>query len=142
MAGDRLIASISAIDIGTLPEDFENDEGGAEDTNEEEKADKDKPLDWTIEVAYADGQTNSFPLSSDSGLYPLINAVPRRAGFLDSSDPTEILFRRFEFPINPAQGAEPGTEPIGLTRISFVFDRSPKGAIIVDDISIISGTEE
>ena len=83
-------------------------------------------------VAYADGATASFPLSSDSGLYPLINAVPRRAGFLDSTEPAEILFRRFEFTLGPESDSDPGA----ITRISFVFDRSPRGAIIVDDISI------
>ena len=132
--GGKLIAAISAVDVGTLPDDFEAEDGENDEPGGGDESDKDEPLDWTIEVGYTNGMTESFPLSSDSGLYPLINAVPRRASFLDSTEPTEVLFRRFEFRLAPQIDTAPGA----MRRISFVFDRSPKGAIIIDDISISS----
>jgi hypothetical protein len=126
MPARRLIASVSAIDIGTLPEDW--DAGDDEAENDDDATDEEQELlDWTVEVGHADGRSESFPLSRDSALYPLVNARPRRAAFLESAEATEILFRRFEFPVAGAAG---------VTRISFVFDRSPRGAIIVDDLSI------
>ena len=68
------------------------------------------------------------------GLYPLINAIPRRAGFLDSTEPTEVLYRRFEWPMSLFEFANPEFDASQVARIGFVFDQSPKGAIIVDDI--------
>ena len=46
-AGGSLIASISAIDIDTLPDDFENEVAAGRD--EDDKDAGDDPLDWTIE---------------------------------------------------------------------------------------------
>ena len=133
----RLIASISAVDIGTLPEDWEKRDDDSPD-DEEDQGNDDEPLDWTIEVAHRDGRVESFPLSRDSALYPLVNAVPRRAKFLDSAEPTEVLFRRFEFMLDSEQNSGPDSDTgnaTGLTRVSFIFDRSPRGAIIIDDLS-------
>jgi hypothetical protein len=65
-----------------------------------------------------------------------VNAIPRRAGFLDSSEPTEALFRRFEFPIEAFVAANPAFDANAIRRISFVFDQSAKGAIILDDLSL------
>ncbi|MDH5346191.1 MAG: hypothetical protein OEW59_10540, partial [Gammaproteobacteria bacterium] len=129
VGGDALVIAASAIDVETLPDDWEREE-----STEPDEVAEPEPLDWTIEVEYGDGRTDAFPLSRDSMLYPLVNAVPRRAGFLDGEEPTEVLFRRFEFP-NRNRGTEPGSDP-QVVRVSFLFDRSPKGAIIVDDISI------
>ena len=138
VAGGTLVASLSAIDIGTMPPDWEEDDNtDDESADEEEESDT---LDWTIEIEDSAGTTASLPLSHDSVLYPLVNAVPRRASFLDDADQTEILFRRFEFPV-AAFGESTGTfNAAEIARISFVFDRSPKGAIILDNLSMSEGT--
>lgn len=137
LATDRnttIVMSISAKGIGTLPDDWEEDEE-AEELNDDED-EKDLPLDWTIVVTDTTGVSASLPLSHDSPLYPQINAVPGRAGFLDSTEPTEVLFRRFEFPLDDFAVANPGIDLASLGKISFVFDRSPRGAVIIDDLSI------
>ena len=143
VTGDTLIASLSAIDIGTMPKDWEDDESD-EAKNEEDEADEtdeEKTLDWTIEVADSTGAVASLPLSHDAALYPLVNAVPRRAGFLDSADETEILFRRFEFPLAAFEGSGGQFNAGEISRISFVFDRSKKGAIILDSLSMSEGAQ-
>jgi hypothetical protein len=138
ISGESLVASISSVDIGTLPDDWENDdeEASAADESEEGEEEAEEPLDWTIEFTDSGGNKATLPLSSDSGLYPLINAIPRRAGFLDSGDPTEVLFRRFEFPLESFEATGPEFNPTGIRQLSFIFDRSDQGAIIVDDISL------
>ena len=88
-------------------------------------------LDWTIEMELSNGTVQSVPLSTDSVLYPLINAVPRRAPFLDDTEPTEVIYRRFELPLGEASAGS-----FGVERVSFIFDRSPRGAIIIDDLSV------
>lgn len=134
---DSLVMSLSAFSTGTLPDDWE-EEGGDEEEEEppEDASDDEEPLDWTIALTDSGGQTAALPLSTDSGLYPLINAIPRRAGFLDSTDPTEVLYRRFEIPLSEFVFANPDFDRSSIVAISFEFDQSAKGAIIIDDISI------
>jgi hypothetical protein len=134
-ANDRTIisASISAADIATLPEDWETDEDAPDD--EENESDK-APLDWSIELTDRSGASVSLPLSHDEALYPQIQAIPRRASFLDGTDTAEVLFRRFEFPVTDFVSANTVFDPAELARISFVFDRTKKGAIIIDDLSV------
>ncbi len=74
-------------------------------------------------------------LSDDQALYPQVQAVPRRAAFLDDNEPAEALFRRYEFPIDDFGRTNADFDPGRLAAISFVFDDSPRGAILVDDIS-------
>ena len=132
-AGTIISASISDAGIGTLPDDWEGDDEDENDSNEEED---EEALDWTIELIDRNGQKASLPLSHDEALYPLVQAVPRRAAFLDSSEPEEVLFRRFTFSVADFAAANLSFDPASLTSISFVFDRPEKGAIIIDDLSI------
>jgi hypothetical protein len=93
-------------------------------------------LDWSIELTDRSGASVSLPLSHDEALYPQIQAIPRRASFLDGTDTAEVLFRRFEFPVTDFVSANTVFDPAELARISFVFDRTKKGAIIIDDLSV------
>lgn len=140
VANNRTVvsASISAVDTGTLPDDWEKPEDGANDgeSNGEDKEGDEAPLDWSIELTDRNGISVSLPLSHDSVLYPLVQAIPRRASFLDGADTAEVLFRRFELPVADFVSANSEFEAAALAQISFVFDRSKKGAIIIDDLSI------
>lgn len=148
VAADSLILSLSAIDTPTKPTGWEEDSNNEAPDNEDSTetasstansdADSDisKTLNWTIELSDASGNLAQLALDYDSPLYPLIKAIPRRAGFLDSSEPTEILFRRFELPLDAFASDSSGFDSRSLSRISFVFDESPKGAIILDQISV------
>ncbi len=94
------------------------------------------PLDWSIRLTDRNGISVSLSLSHDEALYPQVQAIPRRASFLDGSDSAEVLFRRFELPVGAFVAANMALDPAELARISFVFDRSKMGAIIIDDLSI------
>jgi pimeloyl-ACP methyl ester carboxylesterase len=138
-SGTVLSASISDAGIDTLPDDWEEDEAVDDDADDDSEDEEDEePLDWTIELVDRSGQSASLPLSHDEVLYPLVQAVPRRASFLDSSDPEEILFRRFALPIDDFVVVNPSFDPASLASISFIFDRAEKGAIIVDDLSLMN----
>jgi len=135
LTAGSLSASISAIDIETLPDDWQEGRSGEDSDDAQADAGEVHALDWSIAVTDASGNVATVPLSEDSSLYPLIHAVPRRAAFLESDEPTEILFRRFEFPLGTFVAANPALDSTAITQISFIFDRSPEGAIIVDDLS-------
>jgi len=135
--GMVIVASIAASETGTMPDDWEDDEESNNDeTDVDDEDEEDEPLDWTIVLTDSAGIRASLPLSHDSMLYPEVKAIPRRAGFLDSAEPTEVLFRRFEFPVDDFVAANSQFDPVSISQISFTFDRSKKGAIIIDDLSI------
>ena len=143
VAAETLILSLSAIDIPTKPtgweeeDDGEDSDGSPSSHEEESDADDNSPLNWTIELTDSTGITAQLPLSHDSGLYPLIRAIPRRAAFLDSTDPTEVLFRRFEYPLSEFTASSGSFDSSSLSRIRFIFDDSPRGALILDNISVL-----
>jgi len=136
-SGTIISASISDAGVDTLPDDWDEDDAAddAADVDSEDEEDQ-EPLDWTIELVDRKGQSASLPLSHDEVLYPLVQAVPRRASFLDANDPEEILFRRFSLPVDDFVAANPSFDPASLASINFIFDRAEKGAIIIDDLSL------
>ncbi len=136
-SGTIISASISDAGVDTLPDDWEQSEAVDEDEESGDKEDE-EPLDWTIELVDRQGESASLPLSHDEALYPLVQAVPRRASFLDANDPEEVLFRRFALPIDDFVAANPAFDPASLASVSFIFDRAEKGAIIVDDLSFMN----
>ncbi len=152
VTADSLILSLSTIDTPTKPtgwdEDLENEDlnnrtssGNASPSKEsEEDSDAIKTLNWTVELTDASGNRAQLALDYDSVLYPLIKAIPRRASFLDSTEPAEILFRRFELPLDAFAADSGPFDSRAVSRVSFVFDNSPKGAIILDQISVAPAT--
>jgi len=137
---DSLILSLSAIDVSTKPTGWKDSADADVDNGPAaEVEDKASPLlDWAVELTDAAGNTATAPLSTDSPLYPLIKAVPTRAEFLDDEKPTEILFRRFELPLADFVSVSGDFNPGQVAQIRFLFDRSRKGAIILDSISVSS----
>ena len=132
-AHGRLILSLSEAGISSLPDDWKDDDA-SDDAGSE--AGEGQPLDWTIVLRDADGAEARLALSHDHALYPQVQAVPRRASFLVDTEPAEALFGRHEFAIDDFAAVNPVFDAGRLAAISFVFDDSPKGAILLDDISI------
>jgi hypothetical protein len=138
-AASTLTFSLSESSGGTKPKGWEPDEEDEPEENEgrdEEDGDESKPLDWTIVLKDSRGETAALPLSHDQELYPQIQAVTRRASFLDSADPAEVLLRRYAFRLKEFVAENPAFDPAALTSVCFVFDRSEKGAIVLDDLAI------
>lgn len=138
VGGDVLIASMSAMDISTLPPDRKDADEVPDD--EEAGGDDEGPIDWTIELADTDGNELRLQLNHDAPLYPLVNAVPRRAGFLESEETTEVLFRRYEWPL--AELADGDFDTGAIARITFRFDQDRRGALIIDDLAMRSRQQE
>jgi len=138
-SASTLVMSLSQVDVETLPDDWE-DPGEDREARSKALADdgeqKDVLLDWTIMLRDVNGAEARLPLSHDHALYPLVHAVPRRASFLDDNDPTEVLFSSYAFSLEDFAATNSAFDPTRIAMISFVFDGSDKGAIIMDDLSI------
>ncbi len=140
-----LVFSLSALDEGTLPEDWEEeeeteddagDQASAEENDEESDEDDDEPepLDWTIVVTDAAGVSASLPLSHHRPLYPQIQAPTRRAWFLEIQATSEVVFHRYQLALDDFRQANPAFDPAAIREIRFVFDIDPKGVVAIDDV--------
>lgn len=139
-SGSTLLFSLSQVGVETLPDGWEEkDEQArkiAKTTADESEGEEGALLDWSIVLRDGNGAEAELPLRHDQALYPLVHARPRRAPFLDDNDPTEVLFRSYALPLDDFVKANPLFDADGIAIISFVFDGTDKGAIIMDDISI------
>jgi hypothetical protein len=123
-----LVFSASQAEISTLPETF-----GVKGARR--NPDK-SPLDWTIVLTDQNGDTARLPLSHDQVLYPQVKGETRRIGLIDMAPRSEIVMRRFRFPLADFQKSNPKFDPSRLAQIRFDFDRSKRGAIALDDIGL------
>jgi dienelactone hydrolase len=112
-------------------------EGGkASEAAENEGAAPREPIDLTIEVVDRAGTTARLPLSHVAALQPQLEASVPKARWLSKVPRSEVVFQVFEFPLADFAAAAPALDPGSLAEIRFVFDRSPKGVVVLDDVGI------
>ncbi|WP_293902684.1 hypothetical protein [Phenylobacterium sp.] len=134
-AGSSVVFAAADADTSTLPEGFKPPK---------EKKDKAKPksadgLDWTVVLTDAGGREARVPLSSDERLYPRIVGRTRRAPWIDFDPASELVLRRFRLPVAAFARANPQLDLSQVRSLRFDFDRSPRGAVALDDIGIAPG---
>ena len=139
----RLFFALAAGDEGTLPdtwdEEAEDGEAEGEEEGEETEEDEPKPLDWSIVLSDATGEEAALPLSHDRPLFPQVKAATRRASFLDSVDPSEVVLHQHSYPLADFVDINPHFDPSSVREIRFVFDSSAKGVVIIDDLGVDLG---
>jgi hypothetical protein len=130
-AQTSLVFSVSNAAISSLPKSFhlKGDHTTAQD-------DERQALDWSIVLTDTAGEQARLPLSHDQLLYPQIKSDTRRFGVLDSTPSSELVMRRYRFPLKDFVTVNPGLDLGHLRSIRFEFDRTPRGAIALDDIGL------
>jgi hypothetical protein len=95
-----------------------------------------EPLDLTIELVDENGAVARLPLSHYAPLQPQIQFYTLKAQPLERSGVRsgEIVFQSYAFPLADFQAANPQFDPGGVTDIRFVFDRSERGVVVLDEI--------
>jgi len=127
-ADTALVFSASQSEIATLPAAFWIN-GSLRNPDR-------KPLDWTIVLTDTNGETARLPLSHDQVLYPQVKGETRRLGLIDTAPHSEIVMRRFRFPLTDFLTVNPKLNLARLAQIRFDFDRSKRGAIALDDVGL------
>ena len=89
-------------------------------------------LDLSVLLTDARGRSASVPLSAIAALRAPVVVTTRKASVLDSTATSEPVFQRYTLPL----ARFPGVDPAAITRITLRFDRSPAGAIYVDDVDL------
>ena len=123
-----LVFSASQIEIDTLPTGFQGG-GGLRGKLDGE------PLDWTIVLKDASGQTAHLDLSHDQLLYAQIEGEPYRGGIIRGHD-SELVLRRYRFPLRDFLALNPNLDPGRIAEIRFAFDHGRQGAIALGDVGL------
>jgi hypothetical protein len=95
-----------------------------------------EPIDLTVEVIDRSGRAVRRPLSSFSYLQPQIVQTIMKAPFMNVAgpSPSEPVFQSFEFPLAAFAEADPAFDPAKLATVRFIFDRTPAGVVVLDDL--------
>jgi hypothetical protein len=93
------------------------------------------PLDWAVTMVDSGGHVARVPLSSEQLLYPQIQGATQRAGTIDGAL-SEVVMQYFHFPLRDFMTANPALDLTNLVEIRLEFDRSPAGAIALDDLGL------
>lgn len=110
---------------------------------ERERKEGREPLDLSIELVAAGGKAVRLPLSRFRAV-----PVPLRSRFTKLGneedwygDAWEPVLQTFELPLAAFAAADPAFAPSALREIRLVFDRSPEGMVILDDLGFARGAE-
>jgi len=128
------------------PEPEEEEDDRAEDGEKQERAERDKktkgekkehkPVEFSIELVTSDGFSAKLPLDRFRPVPPMLRSRfsklrNEKSLFGNDYEPT---LQVFELPLDVFTSEFPGFDSSQLKAISFVFDQSPKGVIILDNI--------
>ncbi len=130
---EGLTLDASSVLVFSLADANEDPTPGADDVKETGPR---EPIDLTVEVIDGSGQTAQLPLSSFSYLQPQIVTTIMKAPFMNVAgpSPSEPVFQSFEFPLAAFVEANPTFDPASLTTVRFLFDRTPAGVVVLDDL--------
>jgi hypothetical protein len=93
------------------------------------------PVDFTIEVATADGVVSRVPLSRLFPLTPMLRVRFTKWRFMDRAfyrREGEPVFQTYELPLELF--AAPGWTPARIREVRLVFDRTPSGLIALNEV--------
>jgi len=113
----------------------DEDEGG--ESAEEDDGEQDEPrtpLDFTLRLIASDGSTADLALSSVMRLLPPLEARFTRHDDMEDrfGSPYQLVLQTVAIPLERFAGA--GFDLRQLAGVSFIFDRSPRGFIVLDEI--------
>ena len=114
-------------------EDNEEETGKTKEDEEEVK----EPIDFTFQLIDSTGQKVSFPLSRFAPLQREIEVVLMKSAFIMDDKESEKVFQTFYFAAADFQEINPDFKISGLVELKFIFDKSKKGVIVIDDIGFM-----
>jgi len=99
-------------------------------------ADNPVPLDLTLELVDRTGESARLPLSHFSLLQPPIQVHLGKAAWMSVLPASEPMFQTFEFHLNDFAAQNPRFNPSRLSEIRFLFNRSPAGVVVLDEVHL------
>jgi hypothetical protein len=98
-------------------------------------------VDFTVELVLEDGTRAGVPLSSVAALRPPLTVRLYRYGFIERKAAAmgrdhEYALQRVEIPWGRFAAVQPGIRPERVRAVRLRFDRTPQGAIVLDDVGV------
>lgn len=94
------------------------------------------PIDLTLEVQDRAGNTARLPLSHFSLLQPQVRGRLGKFDFMSAIPHSEAVFQTFTFRLGDFVAVNPAFDPATLRELHFIFDRSPAGVVILDEVGL------
>ncbi|WP_419164965.1 alpha/beta hydrolase family protein [Candidatus Palauibacter sp.] len=108
----------------------ERDDGAREEGEEDEE-----PVDLSVVVTDADGESASVRLSDYGPIRRPLETVVRRRNDAESFDNQwELVLQSFSIPLDDLVEANPAFDPARPREIRLLFERTAAGTVVVDDI--------
>ena len=102
--------------------------------DEKKEGEKKDSLDFTIVLKDYHGNSVQLPLSQYSYLQPQLEAKIMKADFMTKTAKSEIVFQTFFLPLADFKEKNPAFTPDNIKEISFVFNKTGEGVIVIDNI--------
>ncbi len=124
-------------------EEEESEEAEDEKKDENEKEDEDddepeQPIDFSIVFEDSNGQYVEFLLSDFSPLQRELESVIMKADFLTGDKESEKIFQTFYYPMDKITKANPNFDVSSLKKMTYLFDKSKEGVVVIDDIGFMN----
>jgi hypothetical protein len=135
----KLVFSIGATEEAPPQISNANDNGKQNKDAEVDTEYKTKPLDLTVELCDRNGEKARLPLSSVGPIHPVLPVRLAKWEWLEKKlfkMFSERIFQTYQIPISHFTVNNTAFDPANLETIRFVFDRSPKGAIMLDEVGV------
>lgn len=112
----------------------------ADRDDKKEASGTDALIDMTIKVEDKNGNIAVLPLSSEASLLPMLEGNIVKWPFTSFMPTKEPIFQNFTFQLADLKKINPNLVPEQLSKISFVFDKTEKGTVLIRDIGIRNGS--
>ncbi|KAA2216919.1 hypothetical protein [Maribacter flavus] len=111
----------------------------SKETDVEGDKDTDPKMDYDFSLVLTDtlGQSATVKISDIKNIMPPLKTKFTKFEFLDKDmigDAWEVQLQTFHIPISKFEKKASDFDPKAVKHIRFVFDQSPKGVVVVDDI--------
>ena len=97
----------------------------------------DKPfIDFTIRLTDRNGSVLEFPISDFTPLQHPLKRKLTKLGFMQPQAEWEIILQTYSFPLKRYVPDNPGFDFEHITGLSFLFNVTPEGVIVVNEIGV------
>ena len=93
-----------------------------------------EPIDLTVALVDEAGERAELPLSHVMLLQPMLKPQVKKLPLFTEGPGSEPLFQTYRFPLADFAAANEDFDPERIAEIRFVFDRTPQGRVILDDV--------
>ena len=120
------------------PASEENDEAEQENDHPDEDEEKEEFIDFTIRLADINGSVLEFPLSNFAPVQPTLKRKFTKLSFMQNQSESETILQTYIFPLEQFVAEHPEFDFENITCISFIFDITQEGVLVVNNIGFIN----